>query len=103
MLQNCFILLPERVDQSLQSVISKPCPFLPSIVVKMSVLILLHTSDEQASCEEGSLRFQGGVDNSSGIVEYCKYRTWGTLCNDGWDNIDASVACRQLGFNPASM
>ena len=70
---------------------------------KMPILILLHISDEATSCEEGSLRLQGGVDNSSGIVEYCKYRTWGTLCNDGWDDIDASVACRQLGFESSCM
>lgn len=57
------------------------------------------------SCEHGQLRLKStGVpqeEQLEGTLEICFGGNWGTVCDDGWDNVDASVACRQLGFSYA--
>lgn len=38
-----------------------------------------------------------------GLVQVYHSRTWGWICNQGWDKQDADVVCRELGFTKASM
>uniref|UniRef100_A0A8C1JV61 Soluble scavenger receptor cysteine-rich domain-containing protein SSC5D n=1 Tax=Cyprinus carpio TaxID=7962 RepID=A0A8C1JV61_CYPCA len=54
-----------------------------------------HSEDAGVICED-YIRLINGADSCSGRVEVLHDGQWGTVCDDGWDQTDAAVVCREL-------
>ena len=53
-------------------------------------------------CNHDDIQLVDGGVSYEGRVEYCNNGVWGRVCDDGWTELDAAVACSQLGYSPQS-
>ncbi|KAI8490239.1 hypothetical protein Bbelb_319770 [Branchiostoma belcheri] len=57
---------------------------------------------EQRLHEMRGIRLVGGNSSNEGRVEVFFNKQWGTVCDDYWEQNDAHVVCRQLGYPSAT-
>ena len=50
-------------------------------------------------CTQGDVRLQNGQSVNEGRLEVCINDTWGTVCDDTFQDVHAQVVCRQLGYS----
>ncbi len=45
------------------------------------------------------MRLVNGPNSYTGTVEVFYEGQFGTICDDGWDDTDADIVCRQVGYS----
>ena len=51
-----------------------------------------------SGCSDGDVRLMGGANSLEGRVEICQSNVYSTVCDDFWDELEATVVCAQLGY-----
>ena len=68
-------------------------------LAKILCYILADASTPMSACMDGDVQLVGGANSTLGRVEVCINNAWGTVCDRRFGTNEASVICRQLGFD----
>ena len=87
-----LVIVMQELSVPMSKVSVKHC--MPKITESDASVALVECNDSDVRL----FHFAGDNENE-GRVEFCSSGRWILVCNDLWDNDDATVLCRQLGYN----
>lgn len=58
-----------------------------------------HSEDVGVWCSSEEIRLAGGRKSGQGRVEINRAGTWGTICNNNWDDKAVNIVCGTLGYS----
>ena len=61
-------------------------------------MIYIFCTDSESCNSQGAVRLVWGAGNWQGNVQICINGTWGWVCHNSFDTVDAQVVCTQLGY-----
>jgi len=71
------------------------------LLIAFSIFLVATTQQ----CRDGDIQITNGIItmdrdayNIAGGLQICVNYTWATVCQNEWEDVDATVACRQLGL-----
>lgn len=59
---------------------------------------MIHYYYTLLGCDDGAVRLLGGGFENEGTIQVCYGNLWGLVSDNTWDENDARVVCRQLGY-----
>ena len=72
----------------------------------LATIVMMYVSATVQYYNHGEVRLVGGTSPNKGRVEVFACTSiscsWGPVCGNGWDDEDAQVICRQLGYRSES-
>ena len=71
-------------------------------MVGIMLLCYSHYCYPFIGCTEGEVRLVNGNTENEGTIEICRHDLWGLISDSDWENSDAEVVCRQLGYSITS-
>ena len=66
------------------------------------LLCVLYLALQYLGCTDGDIQIvpYSSYSKRIGRIELCANGTWGYVCRDFFNDSDATVVCRQLGYTP---